>query len=623
MNLVWNIIRKDLIRFRFALLAWLLLLVGKYFLLASISGIFGHPSPYWIRLFAFPQPFFYLVWAGPALFGYMLVAALVFEDSPSDRDPFWVTRPISGAQLLSAKLILALAAFVLLPLLAATVWWRACGFRLAEWALLAGYTAVSYLLLAALALAVASTTRGYARFLVWSLAGIALLLAVHLIPPIFGGAGRVVDGQYRGHLTSSYYLTLLAICVIVLSAEIAWHRFVVRHFTKSLPVVAALAVALSTWLFSWPPAPLARLFVSQPADAGNAPNVRVSVAGDVRTFYKAGLSLPLRIEGLPENAVPSVWLEAQWKSADGKVWPTRGGGGGNLQPIRQAAHRVLQLPGASPADRIMPVNITLAARYVERIGTEAATVEGQARVKFSPLLPVAEVPAGNAIVRFDGGSFTVSDYVVRDGQVSFIFTGRVSPPANRDLGIGYLALVNRRTGEVIEPAIKMFVAGTPPVLPDVAVFSIELTFRLPDAKWLDEAHFVVLALGPRQEIVCHVPAFTRPSRRADPLFTEQMSVPPEILRDYVGEYRPDPGSSVSVTESHGNLFFKVLPVQPGMPKFVLYPLSATRFQARYQSWIFASDSFEVEFMRDAQGRVTHFVVHEGGRDFVVPRIDAK
>ena len=609
MNLIWNIIRKDLIRFRFPLLAWLLLLAGKYFLLATTSGVFGQPSLQWIRLLAFPKPLFLVIWAGPGLFAALLVAALIFEDSPANRDPFWVTRPISGAQLLSAKLILVLAAFVLLPLLAAFAWWRACGFGLAEWAPLAGYTAASYLLVALLALAVASVTQHYPRFLVWMVTGLGFVLAVHLIP----------RGGLRGQHPEALDLAMLGACLAVLAIEIACHRFLRRHFTKTLPLIAIVTLLVSAWLFNSPPAALVNLYLVQPRDIAGNEIVRVSVAGDVRTFYKAGLSLPLRVEGLPENAVPTVWLEAQWKSADGKVWPTRGGTGGNIQPFRQAARHVLRLPVASPADRDMSVNFSMAAKYAGRISTEAATVEGRARVKFSPLLPIAEIPAGNGIERFDGGSFTVSDYLVRDGQVSFLFTGRVSPAAIRDSGIGYLALVNRRTGEVIEPAIQMVVAGTPPVIPGVAVFSIELTFRLPDAKWLNDAHFVVLALGPRQEVVCQVPAFTRPSRRAEPLFPEQASVPPEILQQYVGDYRPGPGSSVSVTESHGNLFFKVLPVQPGMPKFVLFPLSTTRFQARYQSWIVANDGFEVEFMRDAQGHVSHFVVHEGEREYIVPR----
>ncbi len=55
-------------------------------------------------------------------------------------------------------------------------------------------------------------------------------------------------------------------------------------------------------------------------------------------------------------------------------------------------------------------------------------------------------------------------------------------------------------------------------------------------------------------------------------------------------------------------------------RVLLTPESETSFYTPYASWLFASDGgYRVEFVRAAGGRVTHFVVHQDGRDFIVPR----
>ena len=105
MNLIWQIVRKDLHRFRFVLLGWVLLMAGKYLFFATISGVFGHPSVYWLSQFEPGTLFSYMSFIVLGLIAYFLVAALVFEDPPAGADPFWITRPISGAQLLTAKFL--------------------------------------------------------------------------------------------------------------------------------------------------------------------------------------------------------------------------------------------------------------------------------------------------------------------------------------------------------------------------------------------------------------------------------------------------------------------------------------------------------------------------------------
>ena len=610
MNLLWHIIRKDLIRFRLILLGWVLLLAGKYLFLAQISGIFGHPSLYWLRQFEFPTPFYLAVVVLPAVIAYFLVAALVFEDPPAGRDPFWVTRPISGAQLFAAKFLFAFLMFVLGPLLAALPWWLACGFGADEIVRMAGFTGGAYLLIVLLGLAMAGVTNGYPRYFVWTLAGLAAVWGAHISPLIFGMPGK---------MTPAYYFSLLAACVAVLSVEIGWHRFVVRHFSNRLPL-AALTLVASVGLFIWPPTVLASLFMPDVTTFPGEDNVRVTVAGDVRTFLKGGLSLPLRVEGLPENAVPILWMGATWRSPDGKTWPVRGSSGGNQPPLRRAAWHLLQLaPNESPA-LVQSVNFAMAPKYADRIAAEATSVEGSVRIYTRAARLRAEVPAGPGTGRFDGGSFTVSDYTEAPGDVSFVFTVRGAYSPERGQGIGYVALLNRRTGEIIEPSKEDQRASGPHLFNDVVNVSTWMRFKIPDSKWLGESNLVVVGLADGHELNLAVPAYVRPVNHAAPLLPMPVAVPAEVMKQYAGTYRPRPGATVVIREWRGYLEMR----DSAAPfRVILTPESATSFYTPYASWLFAGDGYRVDFVRDAGGRVTHFVVHQDGRDFIVPRLPDK
>jgi len=609
MHLTWQIVRKDLIRFRFVFLGWLLLLAGKFLFFSIISGVFGHPSVYWLSQY-YPMTSFFVASIGvPALFAYFLLAALVSEDSPNGRDPFWVTRPISGTQLLAAKSLLALLMFVLVPLLAALPWWLACGLDSAALGSLIATTAAAYLLLVLSGLALASLTKGYPRYIVWTLAAIAIVAIANSAPLIFGAPGK---------MPTAFYVWMLAACFAALAIEIIWHRFVVRHFRFDLLIVGGLTLGVSVWLVSSPPASLQRWFLPPAAVVPTPENIRVTITGDVRAFLNGGLTLPLRIDGLPENSVPLIWMDARWKSRDGKVWPTRGKPVGNLQPMRRVARQILHLPADPSAPIVDHVSFILASKYADRIAAEAATVEGKARVNFFELKPVAEVAVGNTIQHFPGGSFTVSDYLERDREISFLITARVPATTDREYrGVTYVALVNHRTGEIIEPFFADYRTGGQPMVNDVAVLAVGMQFKIADPAWLREAKLVFLGMGPRHEIICDVPAFTRPANRAAPLQPTGVSVPAETLSQYFGTYQPRPGATLTIRQMHGVLILK----EGSSPQVPLTPNSETRFHVAYASWIFASDGYDLEFVKNAEGRFTHFVVHQGGHDFPVPRIE--
>jgi uncharacterized protein DUF3471 len=78
----------------------------------------------------------------------------------------------------------------------------------------------------------------------------------------------------------------------------------------------------------------------------------------------------------------------------------------------------------------------------------------------------------------------------------------------------------------------------------------------------------------------------------------------EDLSKYTGTYEFAPGSETTVSTAEG---FLVLQDGANRPKRVLIPQSETRF-------VFRNDTDEVEFVMDAKGAVTQFMIHGGGND---------
>jgi hypothetical protein len=121
MRLTWHIVRKDLVRLRWVLLLWVVVLTG-YMALATIQAALDEISYY---------PFYIIARIFGALFlpllGFGLVMGVQYDDPVSDSDAFWITRPISGPRLLGAKCVV-LALLCLVPVLAIAPWWIAHGF---------------------------------------------------------------------------------------------------------------------------------------------------------------------------------------------------------------------------------------------------------------------------------------------------------------------------------------------------------------------------------------------------------------------------------------------------------------------------------------------------------------
>jgi hypothetical protein len=615
MNLTWHIVRKDFLRFRFLLLAWIAVLVAKILFLSSVTGLLGSPNISLLPWLQSGSPVQAVIGAIAPLFVLFLVAALVFEDAPTGRDPFWVTRPISGGRLLTAKLLSAALMLFVPVVLADVAWWLICGLATDKIVAFGSWTAGNTVLLVLVGMACASATNGYPRFVVWLIAGVAAVIGCHLFPLIFGLTGKQVDAP-------NFYGGVVSVCLGILAVEILFNRFITRRFRAGLPIVAALTLLGSAWLFSSAPASILAMVGPKSWKFAEEAPIRASVAGDVHTVNGGGLTLPVRLDKLPSNVVANIQMQATWHSPEGKVWTTKSGRSNFRSTLRRVARRVLGLapdPSAKTAEQVLFI---LPRANADRVAAEATTVEGTASLYLNEATPVAEIPVRPQVSRFAGGSLTISDVAINEGDVSFFITTRLGFEPERYYGIGYIALLNRRTGELIESSQDQpLLHRGPRTEHDVTLACIWVRFKIPNRAWLEESRFVFVATSVGYSVQREIASYTRTSVKAELDHPAPVTVPPDVLKDYVGTYQPRPGAKLVVKVVRGGLSLSL--EDSGFFRMVVVPETNTHFIAPNQNWLFASEGgYSVDFVRDAQGIVTHFIVHQGGRDFVVPRMNA-
>jgi CubicO group peptidase (beta-lactamase class C family) len=82
---------------------------------------------------------------------------------------------------------------------------------------------------------------------------------------------------------------------------------------------------------------------------------------------------------------------------------------------------------------------------------------------------------------------------------------------------------------------------------------------------------------------------------------KEVSVSPEILRDYAGTYELNPNFSITITLEENQLMAQATK----QPKFPLFAESESRF-------FYKAVDAQLEFFRDSDGTVTHLVLYQNG-----------
>ncbi len=105
------------------------------------------------------------------------------------------------------------------------------------------------------------------------------------------------------------------------------------------------------------------------------------------------------------------------------------------------------------------------------------------------------------------------------------------------------------------------------------------------------------------EIATQLAAVVHGEKVILPSERKEIAVSPSILAKYVGTYVLAPTFSIVITLEGNHLI-----AQPtDQPKFSLFPESETTFFSRMVN-------AQIEFFKNANGEVTHLVLHQGGQD---------
>lgn len=609
MSTIWNIFWKDLVRFRILLGAWTLLIVTKYLFFSYLAGVWGDAN---FALLGGLQSGLglFLSFAIEPLAAYFLVAGLVYEDPPAGKDPFWLTRPVSGGQLLLAKLLFAGLMFVVWPVLLSLPWWIECGYGSTDLAVVLGGMAVIYSTAVLTGLACASATDAHPRYILWTLAAFAIVAIVLMLPALLRDVNIAPSPT-----AALVHAGVVVIALMLIALEIIRHQFVVRFFRRTLVVVVGGTLLGGALMFSSPLPGITSWF--RPADREKPADetMQLSIAGPMRleAFNKnpaSALVIPVKIEGLPENADASLGVNGTWKSADSKQW-SRHGGSSSRQLLIRASRHILNLPPADSALPVAEVRFVFNGRYApgmtfaQLIAGQAVSFQGVAGLQVEEGKLRAELPVREQIKRVDGGSLSITRLERRGDQLTFNLTTRIPLSLNSWRGIGYIALVNRSTGELIEPALSSRLGIGAAQINLVQVMTGPVSFKIPATPgWLEGASFVMIGFERGRILGRGIEA--RPLAVAAAKTPAQVS--PEILRQYVGTYTPRENATVSITLAGDHLVAKGADV----PETILFPESETRFFTKTPEAV-------LDFVKNDASKVTQMIVHQNGRDLTVPR----
>lgn len=325
MNLTWHIVKKDLRAFRWPLGLWLLCIVAKLGVGVILLNSSGEEGTLWFSQMDALAMFL----AAGELLSFVLVAALIQEDLMVGTTAFWMTRPISGARLLRAKLLTIGLAFLVMPVLVTLPWWLGCNYGSGEIAWAAAETVAVHALVVLAALMWSAVTDGLGRFLMWTLVTLA---ATPLVTAILGyylmrqGPGAVPE------VVATRVLVMVALLVIG-TLTVLIHQYLTRHTWRSIGILGGTLglciLTLSFWPWAWNIESRVQGYLIGRAEgewpvAAEPPGLRFtpgqaefSVRRD-RPSRPGALTVHFRAEGLSESdGFISYSSEHSWQWPDG------------------------------------------------------------------------------------------------------------------------------------------------------------------------------------------------------------------------------------------------------------------------------------------------------------------
>jgi hypothetical protein len=461
MTLIWHLVKKDLHRLRWPVVLLSLLTAGKLGLFAMISGVFLAPDPSWLNRLQNGPELLLRNLAEPVV-TYFLAGWLIFEDSPVEKDAHWLTRPISGAQLFTAKLAAAMLLFVLLPVALHVIWWLTGGLEGREIAMAVTELVIIQSILVALALACASLTDGFPRFILWSLltVGTAAIGQALLAPLGRPGPGMVFSR-----------MMVFGVVGAVMALTIAVHQFATGRHQRSLMFALGAFLSVQALGAAWPWDITKFKEPSATAQAERLTNVQLSIVGPAR-LRQAGArhfaDLTLQITGIPGDAtVRRITAATEWTLGGANAWNSQTNRA-NPAHTRDAIQRLLFPKPARQADGEVILSLPFSPKIAMRAATEPMALRASINLDVFQGKVLARLPLREVAVPPEGRAYTLSNLAIgrqkekrrktaADGEapmqnaVSLLLTERtvegLGPSAFGGSAYSVEALVNLETGE--------------------------------------------------------------------------------------------------------------------------------------------------------------------------------
>jgi hypothetical protein len=294
MKIVWHIFKKDAFRLRWILVLWLALPVVQmiYTWLAPL------PLPERASAFEVTRYFFALLTTIQAVVTYLLVMSLIDDDLLAGHQAFWPTRPISGRQLLGAKLLGLVVLLWLAPVAVMAPWWLVHGYGWYELGTAARSVALKQAGVTLLALPLAALSPKSGVFLV--LTGVGLLAPFLGLTVTFAATRAIPAVQdSRGYISMVLWLATVV--------GVTAHQFLTRRTLRSAGLFVVGWVGIFCVLRWWPwdfasrmhgsrESPLAANLVLQ-ADSATVP----AWLGKRPAANNGLLKLKMRYSGLPAS----------------------------------------------------------------------------------------------------------------------------------------------------------------------------------------------------------------------------------------------------------------------------------------------------------------------------------
>ena len=242
MSLIWHIVKKDCRHLRWLLAGWLAI-----FALQIGLGAWAQLAAAYVFQ-AIPDALHAMNWLLidlQLIVAAMLAREIVHTDLLVESRTHWLTLPISGGQLLAAKLGGVILIVWLLPAAALWPWWLAHHWGLAELLFGTGVLVALHSAVTLPALMVAALTDSWTRFATWlfvfvfavTMAGVALMIRHESIP---------VEIRPSALVPGSRMIVAIAVIALTVAVVLA-NQYLTRDRSRSLLMagVGGLFVAMS------------------------------------------------------------------------------------------------------------------------------------------------------------------------------------------------------------------------------------------------------------------------------------------------------------------------------------------------------------------------------------------